>query len=87
MDQQIQNRVIQIIAKNQKIPPEKIQLNQTIEEICEDSLDLVGLVFALEDEFNLDVSDKAKEAKTVRDIIVGVETLLELQQPTEISIA
>jgi acyl carrier protein len=79
MNQQIQDKVIQIIAKTQKLPPENIQLNQTIAEICEDSLDLVSLVFALEDEFNLDVSDKAKEAKTVEDIIVGIEHLIEAE--------
>jgi acyl carrier protein len=80
MNQQIHDRVIQIIAKNQKIPLENIRLNQTIAEICDDSLDLVSLVFALEDEFNLDVTDKAKEAETVQDIIIGIETLLNAQQ-------
>ncbi|KTD12095.1 acyl carrier protein [Legionella gratiana] len=85
MSQQIQERVFQIIAKSLTKPPENIHLTLPIEELCEDSLDLVSLVFALEDEFNLDLADKAKEAKTIQDIVMGIESLLKTQQTTEIS--
>lgn len=85
MNQQIQDRVIKIIAKCQKIPPEEIKLEQPVAELCEDSLDLISLVFALEDEFQLDISDKAHEAKTVGDIILGIEMLLSTEPVTETS--
>ncbi|KTC93467.1 phosphopantetheine-binding protein [Legionella cincinnatiensis] len=87
MNQQIQERVIQLIAKNQKIPPESIQLNQSVEELCETSLDLVSLLFALEDEFDINLLDDAEVSKTVRDIILGIEELLNVQQSTETSAA
>lgn len=85
MNQQIQDRVIKIIAKNQKIPLEEIQINRPVQELCQDSLDLISLVFALEDEFQLDISDKAHEAKTVGDIILGIEMLLNAEHATETS--
>lgn len=87
MNQQIQERVVQLIAKNQKILPENIQLNQSIEELCETSLDLVSLLFTLEDEFDINLLDDAEASKTVRDIILGIEELLNMKQSTETSAA
>ncbi|MCE0723338.1 MULTISPECIES: acyl carrier protein [Legionella] len=81
MNQQVQKRVLQVIAKVLILPPENIQITQPLHEICDDSLDMVNLVFTLEEEFNLDIADKAKEAKTVYDIIVIIDTLM--QQATE----
>jgi acyl carrier protein len=73
----IEHRVIRLIAKTQNIPAENIHLDQAIEEICQDSLDMVNLLFALEDEFNLSIPDEAKESKTIDDIIKGITTLLQ----------
>ncbi|AWN73940.1 phosphopantetheine-binding protein [Legionella anisa] len=81
MSQQVQKRVLQVIAKVLTLSPENIQITQPINEICDDSLDLVNLVFTLEEEFNLDIADKVKEAKTVYDIIACIDTLV--QQATE----
>ena len=85
MSQQIQERVFQAIAKSLMLPPEDIQLTQPIEELCENSLDMVSLVFALEDEFNLNFTNEATEARTIQDIVVGIENLLKMQQPIETS--
>ncbi|KTD41696.1 acyl carrier protein [Legionella parisiensis] len=81
MNQQVQERVLQVIANVLTLPPESIQITQAINEICDDSLDMVNLVFTLEEEFNLDIADKAKEAKTVYDIIASIDALM--QQATE----
>ena len=72
----LEQRVIHLIAKTQKIPAENIHLDQAIEEICQDSLDMVNLLFALEDEFNLSIPDEAKESKTIGDIVNGIAALL-----------
>lgn len=76
----IEFRVINLIAKAQKIPAENIHLDQAIEEVCEDSLDMVNLLFSLEDEFNLSIPDEAKESKTIRDIVNGIEQLLQTEE-------
>jgi acyl carrier protein len=73
-------RVINLIAKAQKIPAENIHPDQAIEEVCEDSLDMVNLLFALEDEFNLSIPDEARESKTIRDIVNGIEKLLQTEE-------
>ncbi|HHT0592278.1 TPA: acyl carrier protein [Legionella anisa] len=83
MSQQVQERVLQVIAKVLTLPPENIQITQPINEICDDSLDMVNLVFTLEEEFNLDIADKVKEAKTVYDIIECIDALM--QESTESS--
>lgn len=75
--QSIEQRVINLIAKTQNIPVENIHLDQAIEEICQDSLDMVNVLFALEDEFNLSIPDEAKESKTIRDIVKGISVLLQ----------
>lgn len=87
MEQTLESRVINIIAKNQKISPADIRLEQLIEEVCEDSLDIVQMLFALEDEFNIDIPDEAKELKTIGDIVRGIAKLVALKEKTEATVA
>ena len=76
MSQSINNRIISVISNVTKIPVENIQSEQLIAELCESSLDLVTLLFDLEDEFNITIPDEARELKTVQDIVMGVEKLI-----------
>ena len=83
MNQSIEQRVLKIIAKIKNISPNDIRVEQAIEDVCEDSLDVVSLLFDLEDEFEISIPDEAKELKTIQDMINGIETLIQAKQVTE----
>jgi acyl carrier protein len=73
----IEKRVIQLVAETQKIDPALIRPESTFEELKIDSFDGLNLLFAVESEFDIRVSDDdAKSLRTVRDMIAGVEKLL-----------
>jgi acyl carrier protein len=70
-------RVISVIAKTQRIPPEKISADSTFEELGLDSLDSVNILFALEEEFNIDIPDEdTRDIRSIRQMIEGIEKLL-----------
>lgn len=74
-------RVIRVIAENQRIPIETIQPESTFQELNIDSLDGLHILFALEEEFNIDIPDDAgKEFTSIRQAIDGVEVLLARKQ-------
>lgn len=87
MNQSIEHRVFKILAKTKKCQPQDIKPEQLIEDICEDSLDQVNLLFELEDEFDIDIPDEARELKTVQEIVAGVEKLVNAKQEQEESVA
>jgi acyl carrier protein len=77
----IENRVIRLIAETQKIDPTEIRLESSFEELKIDSFDGLNLLFAVESEFDIRVSDDdAKNLRSVRDMIEGVEKLLTHKQ-------
>ena len=70
-------RVIEVIAKSRGIAVETITPETTFADLSMDSLDGLRLVFALEEEFGVDIpDDAAKEFKSVREVVKGLETLL-----------
>jgi acyl carrier protein len=72
------SRVIETIAKTQKIPVESVTLDKTFEELKIDSLDGINILFALESEFKVDVPDEAaRRILSVRAAVEGIQTLLE----------
>jgi acyl carrier protein len=83
MDTQIEKRVIDVIASAQNISPSIITLDKTLEELGLDSFDGINLLFSLEEEFNITLPDEAKDQKTVRDVVVGMQQLLEQQTGTQ----
>lgn len=71
-------RVIDVIAHTQRIPVESISLDSTFEQLKIDSLDGINIVFALENEFGIDIPDEGvQNLHTVRDTVEGVRTLVE----------
>lgn len=77
MSEDILERVVKVIAEAQRIPVERIAADSTFEELGIDSLDGINIVFAIENEFNINVpDDAAKSIRTVRDMAAGVETLV-----------
>ena len=77
MDQDLIPRIIFIIAKTQHLDAAKIRLDSSFEELGVDSLDGVNILFALENEFAIQIPDEAaKTIRGVRDTVDGVEKLL-----------
>jgi acyl carrier protein len=71
-------RIIEIIAKTAHKPVESITPNSTFSEIGLDSLDGIQILFALEQEFNISISDEsAKEIRGIPDVVAGVQQLIE----------
>lgn len=70
-------RVIAVIAKTQHIPEVSVAIDSTFEELKIDSLDGINIVFAIEEEFNIEIPDEAaRQIRGVRDVVDGVDRLL-----------
>ena len=76
-DPTVAQRVIAVVAKTRKIPPEQISLETTFEELGMDSLDGLNLIFELEEEFNINIPDEnALTVRSVGQLVEGFEKLL-----------
>ena len=79
----IKDKVIEIIAEKALLKPIEIELDSTINDLGLDSLGIVETVFALEEQFEIDIDinfNKIEDSKfdisTVRKIIISVEKLI-----------
>ena len=70
-------RVIAVIAKTQHIPADSVTIDSTFEQLKIDSLDGINIVFAIEEEFAIEIPDEAaKLIRGVRDVVDGVDKLI-----------
>jgi acyl carrier protein len=77
MPDQITERVIQVIVKTQHMEADAVKPESTFEDLKIDSLDGLQILFALEEEFNVNIpDDAAKQLRSVADIAAGIRTLL-----------
>jgi len=84
MSEDLKARVIKVIAKTQRIPPETVSIDSTFEELKIDSLDGINLIFALESEFNVDIpDDDARAIRSVRQMALGIAQLLAQKAPEQ----
>jgi acyl carrier protein len=78
MPDDIEQRVISVIASTQHIPAESITIDSTFEQLKIDSLDGINILFAVENEFNVNIPDDAAAAiKSVREMVDGIRKLRE----------
>jgi acyl carrier protein len=74
---ELTGRVLRIIAETQRKDPAQVTIDSTFEELGIDSMDGVNIVFALENEFNINVPDEdVKTIRNVRDMVEGVSRLV-----------
>lgn len=66
----VNEKVKDIIVEQLSVDPEKVKLeSKFIEDLGADSLDIVELVMAMEEEFDLEIPDEdAEKLKTVNDV-------------------
>jgi acyl carrier protein len=73
----IETRVIRVIANTQKIPVDSVTLDKTFEELKIDSLDGINIIFGLESEFDINIPDDGVEnMRSVRQAANGVAKLV-----------
>jgi|SRR5665213_2110204 len=71
-------RVLRIIAETQRKDQSQVTIDSSFEELGIDSMDGVNIVFALENEFNVNVPDEeVKNIRNVRDMVEGVRKLVD----------
>ncbi len=77
MSEELTQRILKVIADSQKLPPEKVTLDSTFEELGIDSLDGVNILFALENEFNINIPDEGVQGiRGIRQMVEALEKLL-----------
>ncbi|HOB28908.1 MAG: acyl carrier protein [Dethiobacteria bacterium] len=71
----VEEKVKAIVSEQLEVAVDSLTIETTFEEIDADSLDIVELVMALEEEFDLEISDQEiEEIKTIGDIVSFIES-------------
>jgi acyl carrier protein len=77
MSDELIQKVQSVIAGAKRIPVETISIDSSFQELSIDSMDAVEILFALENEFDLNIpDDDVRSVRTVRQMVEGVEKLL-----------
>ncbi|MEX0309721.1 MAG: acyl carrier protein [Tateyamaria sp.] len=83
----IKDKVVDIIAEQAVLEPSDVTLDSTLEDLGIDSLGLVESIFAIEEEFDIQVPFNANEPaasdfdiSNVHTIIAGIERLIAEQK-------
>lgn len=71
-------RVLRTLADTQKLPLEQVTPEATFEQLNIDSLDGINILFALENEFDINIPDEsARLVRDVRQLAEGVQKLID----------
>ena len=78
----IAERIMDIIAKEAKLDRAQLTLDTRLDALKIESLDLVQILFAIEDQFDVYVpyNDESYKLETLRDVIDGVNRLIAEKQ-------
>jgi len=78
---ELTGRVLRIIAETQRRDPALVTTDSSFEELGIDSMDGINIIFALENEFDINVPDEeVKNIRSVRDMVEGVRKLVGMKQ-------
>jgi acyl carrier protein len=77
MSDELEEKVLSVIATSKRIPREQVSIDSSLEDLGMDSLDQLNLLFALENDFNISIPDEeAKSIRTVSQMVEGVRKLV-----------
>jgi acyl carrier protein len=87
MIESVKDRVVRIVAEQALLAPSDVSLDQTLEDLSIDSMALVEAIFAIEEEFDINVPFNANEPdksefdiSSVATIVAAVEALIAEQK-------
>ncbi len=77
-DQEIKDKVFEIFAKEARLARDSLSLDSKLEELNIESLDMVQVLFGIEDTFDVYVpqDDENFKLDTMGDVVDGVKKLL-----------
>jgi acyl carrier protein len=77
MSDEIVQRVLKTIATSKRIPLETVTIDSEFQQLNIDSMDAVEILFALENEFDINIpDDEVRAVRNVRQMCEGVERLV-----------
>ena len=77
MSDDLIQRVLKAIATSKRIPLETVTIDSEFQQLGIDSMDAVEILFALENEFDINIPDEeVRSVRNVRNMCEGVERLL-----------
>jgi len=72
----LSEKILATLAAVKHMPREKVSLDSSLQELGLDSLDTITLLFELEKQFHIAISDEqVRSLRSVRDIVEGVRRL------------
>ena len=77
MSDELIQRVLQVIAASKRIPLETVTIDSEFQQLSIDSMDAVEILFALENEFDINIpDDDVRSVRNVRQMCEGVDRLV-----------
>jgi acyl carrier protein len=77
MSEDLIQRVLKAIATSKRIPLETVTIDSEFQQLEIDSMDAVEILFALENEFEINIpDDEVRNVRNVRQMCEGVERLV-----------
>jgi len=77
MSDELIQRVMKAIATTKRIPLESVTIDSNFLELGIDSMDAVEILFALENEFDINIPDEeVRSVRSIRQMCEGVERLV-----------
>jgi acyl carrier protein len=78
MNDDVLDRVMRVVAETQRIPLERVTADSTFQDLQIDSLDGINVLFAIENEFEVNVpDDAARQIHSIREMADGVRRLVQ----------
>ncbi len=81
-DEEIREKIFDIIAKEARIDRGTLTLETRLEDLKIESLDMVQILFGIEDAFDVYVpqDDQSFKLSTLKDVVDGVKRLIAAKQ-------
>jgi acyl carrier protein len=88
MSEELTQRVLNVIATVKRLPPEKVEIGSSFEELAIDSMDAVEILFAIENAFDITIPDEeAKTVRSIRQMVEGVQKLVAAKSSSDAAAA
>ena len=86
MSDELIQRVMKAIATTKRIPVESVTIDSNFLELGIDSMDAVEILFALENEFDINIPDEeVRSVRGIRQMCEGVERLVLAKSAAKVS--